>query len=243
MVMVKRGFTIVELLIIIVIIGILATIGVAVYVNIQWRATDASVQATLQQVTKKLNAHHTVNNDYPPNLAGVQFTPHYSIGMAFYTNAPQIRVYTGLSADQNAQLLLNTCNANMPITDGSTQYNTVCVYNGNNAHIKGTVSSNVILHGPTIYQADIVLRCGAICDATASRIVSQFLAQGGTFPVIVPKKNVTLPGTTAVSYGSSTKFCLEARSSTFDDIIYHTSSEDYSITKGLCPPSPELHYP
>lgn len=239
----RRGFTIVELLIVIVILAILATISIVAYSGVNRRASDTTVKASITQATKKLAAHNVFTLDYPPNLAGVDFHPDPSVGMALYTNAPQVRTYGGLTSDQNAQLLLNTCNANMPITDGASVFNTVCVFSGNNVHVKGTGGTNVVLKGPVIDQSEIVLKCGPACTTAVSEIISQFTAQGGSFPVTVPKKSVALPSSTMVSYGSATKFCLEARSSVHDDIVYHTSSRDHSVQAGFCPEDPELHYP
>ncbi len=50
----KTGFTIVELLIVIVVIAILATISVAAYRGIQNRAYDSSVQSDLKSLASKL---------------------------------------------------------------------------------------------------------------------------------------------------------------------------------------------
>jgi type IV pilus assembly protein PilA len=49
----QTGFTIVELLIVIVVIGILAAITVVAYSGIQQRARDAKIASALQSVNKK----------------------------------------------------------------------------------------------------------------------------------------------------------------------------------------------
>lgn len=51
---VKTGFTIVELLIVIVVIAILAAISVAAYTGIQNRAYDSSIQSDLKSLASKL---------------------------------------------------------------------------------------------------------------------------------------------------------------------------------------------
>lgn len=61
----KRGFTIVELLIVIVIIGILAAITIVAYNGIQQRARDAKMASALQSAAKKAQADHTLNGTYP----------------------------------------------------------------------------------------------------------------------------------------------------------------------------------
>lgn len=59
----RGGFTLVELLIVIVVIAILATIGVMAYNGFQHKAYDAKVDATLNQVEKAIRAYVTRGND------------------------------------------------------------------------------------------------------------------------------------------------------------------------------------
>jgi prepilin-type N-terminal cleavage/methylation domain-containing protein len=65
----KLGFTIVELLIVIVVIGILATIVIVGYSGIQNRAKDAAAQSAASQAYKKINTFAVQNADaYPADL-------------------------------------------------------------------------------------------------------------------------------------------------------------------------------
>ena len=61
----KRGFTIVELLIIIVIIGILAAISVVAYNGIQQRARDSARTSDIAGVQKALELYRADNGTYP----------------------------------------------------------------------------------------------------------------------------------------------------------------------------------
>jgi len=66
---VKLGFTIVELLVVIVVIAILAAITVVSYTGISNKATVASLQSDLANASKKLKMDQVINNSYPTNLA------------------------------------------------------------------------------------------------------------------------------------------------------------------------------
>ena len=63
----NSGFTIVELLIVIVIIGILAAITIVSYTGITTRANQASIQAELSNASKKLAIYFAINGSYPTN--------------------------------------------------------------------------------------------------------------------------------------------------------------------------------
>ena len=66
----KNGFTIVELLIVIVVIGILAAITIVAYNGISARARAANVQSATAQASKKISSYAVLNNDnYPYTLA------------------------------------------------------------------------------------------------------------------------------------------------------------------------------
>lgn len=64
----KNGFTIVELLIVVVVIAILATITIVAYNTIQDRAKSSSVMADLNQASKSLEHSKTINTLYPSTV-------------------------------------------------------------------------------------------------------------------------------------------------------------------------------
>jgi len=59
------GFTIVELLIVIVVIGILAAITIVAYNGVQNRAKTASAQSLAETIEKKAEAWNAVKGSYP----------------------------------------------------------------------------------------------------------------------------------------------------------------------------------
>lgn len=65
----SRGFTIVELLVVIVVIGILAAITIVSYTGVTQKATSASLQSDLTSAYKQLSMDFVVNNIYPTTLA------------------------------------------------------------------------------------------------------------------------------------------------------------------------------
>ena len=71
----QPGFTIVELLIVIVVIAILAAITIVAYNGIQNRAKQSAAQTAASQAARKIMTYAVQNNDdYPPSLAAAGIT-------------------------------------------------------------------------------------------------------------------------------------------------------------------------
>lgn len=67
------GFTIVELLIVVVVIGVLAAISLVAYNGMQNRAHDTKRRADLMQVRKAIEAQYVVTGQYPLPDSGMSF--------------------------------------------------------------------------------------------------------------------------------------------------------------------------
>jgi type IV pilus assembly protein PilA len=71
--MIQKGFTIVEVIIVVAVIGILASIVIVSYNGIQNNAHDTAVQSDLENITGQLEAYRTqstnVNQEFPGNAA------------------------------------------------------------------------------------------------------------------------------------------------------------------------------
>jgi len=78
----KQGFTIVELLIVIVVIAILAAISIVAYNGIQARGKNSSAQSSATTVVKKAEIYKVEVGNYPlgmSNLTGAPSTATYNL--------------------------------------------------------------------------------------------------------------------------------------------------------------------
>lgn len=235
-----NGFTIIELLVVIIILSVLANIVIVGYGSWQQRIASTSVKSDILQASAGLKSYRNFKNTYPPNLAGTGFASSNNVGLILYTDAPSIGVYQSLTPNQNAQLFLNSCNANLQNT-----YSTSCSFAGNKngakIHVKGTNSTNAIWNMP-IQQSDVVLDCGTNCLNATNTMIQQFTAQGGTFPINSNGNTSQLPEPTQVPNGPATKYCIEGRSASYPEIVFYSRSDAPKIQSGTCPSDPDLHY-
>ncbi|MBC7868688.1 prepilin-type N-terminal cleavage/methylation domain-containing protein [Candidatus Saccharibacteria bacterium] len=67
----QHGFTIVELLIVIVVIGILAAISIVSYSGVQNKANDSAVQSDLRNLGQKIELYYAEYGEYPVTWTGL----------------------------------------------------------------------------------------------------------------------------------------------------------------------------
>lgn len=144
----NRGFTIVELLIVIVVIGILALLVITTYSGIQAKARNSKRQTDIQHLQTQLEAFYTQNSYYPAltdlNSATWRSTNMKSLDGNALTDpssqsstlasAPAAKVYSYAATDANGA----ACDS-----AGSTtcaQYTLTATYegtvNGNSTYVK-----------------------------------------------------------------------------------------------------------
>ncbi len=71
----SKGFTIVELLIVIVVIGILAALVIVQFTNVQARARDAERKSDIRALQSKVAEYYALNGYYPITLGSVTSLP------------------------------------------------------------------------------------------------------------------------------------------------------------------------
>jgi len=83
----QAGFTIVELLIVVIVIAILASISAVAYASIQSRAKNASLQANIKNIQQKIEQYRVINSTYPATQSQVMTSGSWAGGSVAYTDA------------------------------------------------------------------------------------------------------------------------------------------------------------
>lgn len=126
---IKKGFTIVELLIVIVVIGILASIVVVTYQGVQNKANTTAAEQNAREIINKAGAYNAVETVYPEffelKLAKVGATDDAG-------NGGTRDVVEAKLGDKTKGLMGNTAPNGNSASDKSRIFYTVCTIDGAN---------------------------------------------------------------------------------------------------------------
>lgn len=128
------GFTIVEILVVIVVIGILASLTIVAYTGLSQKAAVASLQSDLDNASKQLKLDQVINSGYPTTLVsanngkGIAASPNTTYNQYIYNNNanPQVFCITATNTPNNTSYkitndtspILGTCQTPGIVTDG-----------------------------------------------------------------------------------------------------------------------------
>ena len=89
----NQGFTLVELLIVIVIIAILTVVSLVAYNGLQNQAKTSAAKSAADAVAKKAELYNTAKSSYPTNLSVLTNTA--DSGEPYYLDANTVKAPTG----------------------------------------------------------------------------------------------------------------------------------------------------
>src|SRR3990167_5735339 len=100
-----NGFTIVELLIVIVVIGILAAIVIVAYQGVTNRANDSAIKSDLKSLSNKLQIFYTHNDEYPSTTAQLESLG-FKASRGSYDETTGNMLYCAITAGANARFVV-----------------------------------------------------------------------------------------------------------------------------------------
>lgn len=118
----QRGFTLVELLIVIVIIAILAAITIVAYNGIQNRAHVSAQKSAAETLAKKIEAYNALNSSYPTfNTAGTITTQLNAIADTSLTGSGITIAYAAPAAGMgDSTLQVKLCGSSAPASGSAS---------------------------------------------------------------------------------------------------------------------------
>ena len=122
---IRSGFTIVELLIVIVVIAILAAISIVAYRGIQDRARDAAIASKESQVRKKLAVYKVENETYPVSQSAFDTLIGQTPSDQYYTTYSSASPYDTYTISTNGTgSIAITCPTGFIVVPGNPHYGT-----------------------------------------------------------------------------------------------------------------------
>jgi prepilin-type N-terminal cleavage/methylation domain-containing protein len=110
----ERGFTIVELLIVIVVIGILAAITIVAYNGVQSRARNSAAQSATENMAKKIEAFNAATGAYPVNNTTSNTTAQLATQHESSLTGSGLTIGTPTAANGSNTVKVELCGATAP---------------------------------------------------------------------------------------------------------------------------------
>lgn len=257
-----KGFTVVEILIIIVVIGILVTIGVVVYHNVAKKSAEATMLSTLKQAVKVVESETMRSGTIPdvlPDSVKKQETGDITLELVPMNGVR----YKNLSAVQNAVLFDSVCRELIPEPQysvihareggGSMTVMTACHVNG--TRVQYTLTSWDTKHWTVPVSREQIddyidsvpydswwIDRQEVVRGFYQQLVYRFESRGGTWPITTfwdisanqwsGVHREELPPPTLS--GGPRDYCLIARHKHYPDMLYAVRNSDSVPHAGDC---------
>jgi type IV pilus assembly protein PilA len=101
----NKGFTLIELMIVVAIIGILAAIAIPNFLNYQCKAKQSEAKSNLGNIRTQQEAFRAENDDYSQTVADIGFS---TVGTTRYAYSMNSGTTSGFSAAASASINGNT---------------------------------------------------------------------------------------------------------------------------------------
>lgn len=253
----QQAFTIVELIIVVVIIGILAAVAIVGYGGVQRNAANKVLQSDLDQVGGEMQRYANANNGvYPTTLpTDLKASPNVTLTLK---KSGTYNYYTPLNAVQNGELMSQICQdlINEGVgkgvdKGGATQdYLTGCGnWNQGNMQVTGwdTKKYNTPVSSTTLLAyADNFTTSDSYNKAQETtvknfyhQLVERQTKQGGQYPITSFWDYWSTPASGGVAFQALPTpqaiptYCVESTHAKYSDLIYHVTDTN-KILSGSC---------
>ena len=252
----STGFTIVELMIVVIVIGILVAISVIGYTGVQKRAAERGVQSDLQQANSEMQRSANQNSGtYPTALPdSIQSTNNVTLNLK---RSGDMRFYTPLTDVQNGVLFAQICQdlideglGKGTNASGTEDYMTGCGnWNYNSTLVGGwspkkfttpVTEANLLSYADNFTTNDNYNKNEVVVlQNFYHQLVERLKLQGGTFPITSFWDYWSTPASGGVPFEPlgapqlQPAYCVEATHAKYSDLLWHTT-EAQKIISGSC---------